>query len=215
MPRNSFKLAVAFAVALMFLAAVGLPARKLGQFYGHLDALNENLRTGDFDAAKAEMDEVTRLYATSRLWGMQWFADSYLLTDTFLQRAAHAYLTGDYAAVVEALENRVDDPRAASLLGSAKFQVARQRYRSITGETAEDAAERSSVVQEVLDHVAPDFERALRADRTDSFDYKWNYDLATSRDAIDRALGLAGGGGAPRLELTKKVEGSAVRRRKG
>ena len=48
----------------------------------------------------------------------------------FLHQAAARYLQGDFEAIVRDLGDEVDDPRAAYLLGSAKFQLARQRYNS-------------------------------------------------------------------------------------
>ena len=212
--QYSFRLVMFLVLALVFFVVVGVPARTLGSFYGHLDALNENLRSGDYAAAKVEMDEVTSFYDRSRMWGMQWFADAYLLTDAFLQRAAYAYLTGDFASVIDALEGRVDDPRAAFLLGNAKFRIAQQRYRAIEGDSPKDLADKSAIIQEVVDLIAPDFERALRADTTDRFDFKWNYDLATDPEAVRRALELPKAGEPPELEQMKG-EGTPVRRRRG
>ena len=80
--------------------------------------------------ADTELTEVTGFYERSRGYGLGWFADAYLFSDAFLQQASYNYLTGDFEAVVRDLADEVDDPRASHLLASAKFQMARQRYRA-------------------------------------------------------------------------------------
>jgi hypothetical protein len=185
--RRPLRFVVTFLLALIFLVAVGAPATTIGNLYAHLDALSASVRTGQYEAAGAELEQVTEFYETGRSWGLQWLADS-LFTDAFLQRAAYAYLAKDYQAVVADLQGRVDDPRAAFLLGCAKFRLAEHRYHAITGRDAASNAARSAIIQEVLEVTNPDFERAVRADANDMFAYKWNYDLTADADAIKRAL---------------------------
>ena len=185
--RRPLRFVVTFLLALIFLVAVGVPATIVGNLYAHLDALSASVRTGQYDAAGAELEQVTRFYETGRSWGLQWLADS-LFKDAFLQRAAYAYLAKDYQAVVADLQGRIDDPRAAFLLGCAKFRLAEHRYHAITARDAASNAARRAIIQEVLGVTNPDFERAVRADANDMFTYKWNYDLTADADAIKRAL---------------------------
>src|SRR5690242_5755406 len=110
--RRPLRFVITFLLAVIFLVAVGVPATILGNMYAHLDALSASVRTGQSAAASAELDQVTGFYETARRWGLQWVADS-LFKDAFLRRAAHSYLAQDYQAVVEELQGRIDDPRAA------------------------------------------------------------------------------------------------------
>ena len=213
-PKNSVRLLVTLVLALLFFVVVGAPASTLGGFYVHLDALTDNVRRADFEAAKTELDEVTGYYEASRAWGLQWFADDYLFRDAFLQRAAYGYLTGAYETVVGDLEGKIDDPRAAYLLGCAKFRIAQRRYRGITGADRKSEAQKGAIIQEVIELINADFERAIRGDRSDVFAYKWNYDLTSDADAIRRALELPKAAEQPELQQMKG-EGTPVRRRRG
>ena len=143
-----------------------------------------------------------------------WFADAYLFTDAFLQQASYNYLTGNYDAVVRDLSDEIDDPRASHLLASAKFQLARQRYRLIADDDETGEAQKLAIIQEVLDDVNADYERALRSDTSDRFDYKWNYDLTSDADAVRRALEPLREAEPPQLEQMRG-EGTPVRRRRG
>jgi hypothetical protein len=201
------------ALALMVLVVVGLPARAMARLYDHLDLLSAGIRGGHVRAAAPELEQITSFYSASRTWGLQWLAD-YLFADAFLQRAAVAYIAQDYPAVVKDLENRVDDPRAAYLLGCAKFRIAQRRYREIGGNDSASLARKKVIVQEVMETINPDFERAVRADPNDSFAYKWNYDLTSSADAIRRALEIPRVSKPPELEQRIGTE-SPVRRRRG
>jgi hypothetical protein len=159
---------------------------------------------------------VNSFYERIRSAGLQWAADSYLFKDAFLHRAAYTYLTGEYDAVVRDLSDRIDDPRASLLLANAKFRLAQKRYRAIQGADAADVAARAALVKEVLDSINPDYERALRADLSGRFDFKWNYDLTSDADAIRRALQIPPSAEAPDLEEMKlKGSGTPTRRRKG
>lgn len=178
---------VTFLLAVVFLVVVGAPAATVGNIYAHLDALSEGVRSGESDAVGTELALLRTYYDSSRAWGVQWLGD-YLLADAFLQRAAHAYLTEDYDGVVEALPGRVDDARAAFILGCARFRVAARRYRAISARDARGAAQKTAAIQDIIQTVNPDFERAVRADRSDTFAYKWNYDLTSDADALKRAL---------------------------
>jgi hypothetical protein len=120
----------------------------------------------------------------------------------------------DYPTVVADLERQIDDPRAAYLVGCAKFRIAQQRYREIRSNDAASAARKEAIVREVLELINPEFERAVRADPNDTFAYKWNYDLTSNAEAIRRALEM------PRLseppELDQRMGNqSPVRRRRG
>jgi hypothetical protein len=181
------RLLVGFLLAVVFFIVVGVPARTIAGLYTHLDALSTNVRSGELEAASGELDQIAGYYETGRGWGFQWFAD-YLFADAFLQRAAYAYLTEDYQAVIDALQTRVDDARASFLLGCARYRLAERRYRALAADDAKSAAQRTAIVQEILEVVSQDFERAVRADQNDTFSYKWNYDLTTDADALERAL---------------------------
>ena len=98
------------------------------------------------------------------------------------------------------LRERVDDPRAAHLLGCARFRIAQRQYREIPSQDPKGAARRNAIIQEVIDQVNPDFEHAVRADRTNRFAYKWNYDLTSNADAIRRALDTPAAIAPPELE---------------
>ena len=212
--ENSFKYVLGFVCAVVFLALVGLPARTLAGFYDNLDELSESVLRGDFEQADAELSEVNGFYERSRGWGLQWFADAYLFRDAFLQQASYNYLTGDHEAVIRDLADEIDDPRASHLLASAKFQLARQRYRAIPEDSPNVEAQKLAIIQEVLDEVNADYERALRSDQTDRFDYKWNYDLTSDPEAVRRALEPLREAEPPQLEQMRG-EGTPVRRRRG
>jgi hypothetical protein len=181
------RLLIGFLLAALILVVVGVPARTIAGLYAHLDALSANVRSGELEAARGELDQITGYYETGRAWGFQWLAD-YLFADAFLQRAAHAYLLEDYDAVIDALQTRVDDPRASFLLGCARFRLAERRYHAVAGDNAKAAALKTAIVQEIIEVVNQDFERAVRADQNDTFSYKWNYDLTSDADALERAL---------------------------
>ena len=212
--EHSFKYLLGLVFAVLFLLAVALPARTLGAFYSHLDGLSDSVDREDFEAARAELDEVNGFYERARGWRFQWFADSYLFQDAFLQQASYNYLTGDYAAVVADLADEIDDPRASHLLGSAKFQLARQRYHAIADDDLQGEVMKLAIIQEVLDDINADYERAIRGDRTNRFDYKWNYDLTSDADAARRALEPLRQAEPPPLE-EMQGEGTPVRRRRG
>ena len=131
-----------------------------------------SVERADYETAEMQLDEVTAFYEASRLWGMQRFVDSYLFQDAFLQQASYSYLVGDFQNVVEDLSDEVDDPRASHLLGSAKFMLARQRYRAIDPENPDAQRMKEAIILEVMETVNADYERALRSDLTERFDYK-------------------------------------------
>ena len=185
--RHTRPRVLTFLLAVIFLVVVGVPAGMVGNLYAHLDALSEDVRSGQTDAVGAELDVLRGFYDNSRAWGVQWLGD-YLLADAFLERAAHAYLVKDYHDVVETLPGRVDDPRAAYLLGCARFRLAAGRYAGITTGDARGAAQKAAVIQDIIQTVNPDFERSVRADTLGTFAYKWNYDLTGDADALKRAL---------------------------
>jgi hypothetical protein len=193
---------------------VAVPASSLGNFYDHLDALSYHVRNRDAAPARAELADVTAFYDRSRRWGMQWFADSYLFGDSFLHQVAFSYFTGDYETIVADLEDKIDDPRASYLLGVAKFRLAQLRYRAIEGDSAAATRAKAEIVNEVLEEVNPDFERALRSDPGERFDYKWNYDLTSDPEATRRALEQLKPVEPPEMAPIQG-EGTPVRRRRG
>ena len=212
--EHSFRYLVGFVLALLFFAGVSIPARSLTAFYTNLEGLSASVERGDFETAETQLAEVSAFYQGSRAWGMQWFADSYLFRDSFLQQASYNYLTGDYQTVVADLADEIDDPRASHLLASAKFMLARQRYRAINPEAPDAATQREAIILEVMETVNADYERALRGDPGDRFDYKWNYDLTSNAEAVRRALEAPREIEPPELEQMKG-EGTPVRRRRG
>ena len=212
--EHSFRFLVGFVLALLFLVAVSVPSSSLGAFYANLEGLSDSVERGDFDTAETQLAEVSAFYEGSRVWGMQWFADSYLFQDAFLQQASYSYLTGDYETVVDDLSDEIDDPRASHLLANAKFMLARLRYRAIDGESVDAQVQKEAIILEVMETVNADYERALRGDTTDDFDYKWNYDLTSNPEAIRRALEAPREIEPPELEQMKG-EGTPVRRRRG
>lgn len=212
--EHAFKYVIGFVLAVIFLVVVAVPARSLSGFYLTLDELSDSVRRNDFDQAETKLSEATAFYESSRAWGVESLADSYLFREAFLQQASYSYLTGDYETVVNDLADDVDDPRASYLLASAKFQLARIRYRAIPADDADAEARRQAIIQEVLDDVNADYERALRADVDGPFEYKWNYDLTSDADATRRALEIPPEAAPPELEQMKG-EGTPVRRRRG
>jgi hypothetical protein len=212
--ENAFRYMLGFVLAVIFLVIVAAPARSLAGFYDHLDLLSDSVRRGDFAQAEQELDQVTTFYESSRGWGLQWVADAYLFRDAFLQQASYSYLTGDYETVVRELADEVDDPRASNLLAGAKFQLARQRYRAIPDDDPDGETMKVAIIEEVLDDVNADYERALRSDETDRFDYKWNYDLTSDPDATRRALEPLRAAEPPEMEQMRG-EGTPSRRRRG
>ena len=212
--EHSFRYLLGLVAALLFLGAVWVPSRSMAAFYTNLDGLSESVRRNDFEGAEAQLAEVAAFYEGSRVMGMQRIADSYLFQDAFLQQASYSYLTGDYETVVDDLSDEIDDPRASHLLACAKFMLARQRYRAIDGESADAQTRKEAIILEVMETVNADYERALRGDTDDRFDYKWNYDLTSNPEAIRRALEAPREIEPPELEQMKG-EGTPVRRRRG
>jgi len=212
--EHSFRYLVGFVLALLFFIGVSVPSRSLAGFYANLEGLSDSVERSDFATAEEQLAEVSAFYVGSRAWGMQGLVDSYLFQDAFLQQASYSYLTGDYQTVVDDLADEVDDPRASQLLASAKFMLARQRYRAIDPESASAQIEKEAIIVEVMETVNADYERALRGDLTERFDYKWNYDLTSNPEAIRRALEEPREIEPPELEQMKG-EGTPVRRRRG
>ena len=212
--EHSFRYLVGFVLALLFFAGVWVPSRSLSAFFTNLDGLSESVRRSEFERAAAQLDEVAAFYEGSRVWGMQWFADSYLFQDAFLQQASYSYLTGDYETVVSDLSDEIDDPRASHLLASAKFMLARARYRAIDDDNVDGQVMKEAIILEVMETVNADYERALRGDAEDRFEYKWNYDLTSNPEAIRRALEAPRAIEPPEMEQMKG-EGTPVRRRRG
>ena len=212
--EHSFRYLLGFVVAVLFFGAVWVPSRSMAAFYTNLDGLSESVRRSDFEGAEAQLAEVAAFYEGSRVWGMQQLADSYLFQDAFLQQASYSYLTGDYETVVADLSDEIDDPRASHLLASAKFMLARARYRGIDGDNTDAQIRKEAIILEVMETVNADYERALRGDTDDRFDYKWNYDLTSNPEAIRRALEAPREIEPPELEQMKG-EGTPVRRRRG
>ena len=162
--EHSFRYLVGFVLALLFFIGVSVPSRSLAGFYANLEGLSDSVERSDFSTAEEQLAEVSAFYEGSRAWGMQGLVDSYLFQDAFLQQASYSYLTRDYQTVVDDLADEVDDPRASELLGSAKFMLARQRYRAIDPESASAQIEKEAIIVEVMEIVNADYERALRAD---------------------------------------------------
>ena len=211
---NAFRFLLGFVLGVTFLVVVASPSLSLARFYAQLDLLSDSVRRGDFEQAEMELDQVTSFYESSRGWGLEWVADAYLFRDAFLQQASYSYLTGDYETVVRELADEVDDPRASYLLASAKFQVARQQYRAITDDDPDSETLKAAIIEQVLDDVNADYERALRSDETDEFDYKWNYDLTSDPNATRRALEPLRAAEPPEMEQMRG-EGTPSRRRRG
>jgi hypothetical protein len=212
--ERAFRFLLGFVFSLLFLAVVSIPASSLAGFYDNLDGLSESVQREDFSRAEAELSDVTGFYESSRSWGLQWFADAYLFSDAFLQQASYNYLTGNFEAVVRDLADEIDDPRASHLLANAKFMLARQRYRAIDPEAPDAATRKEAIILEVMETVNADYERALRGDPGDRFDYKWNYDLTSDPEAVRRALEPLREVEPPQLEQMRG-EGTPVRRRRG
>jgi hypothetical protein len=92
--------------------------------------------------------------------------------------------------------------------------LARQRYRAIDPDSADAQIQKETIILEVMETVNADYERALRGDLSDRFDYKWNYDLTSNPEAIRRALEEPREIDQPEQEQMKG-EGTPVRRRRG
>lgn len=212
--EHAFKYMLGFILAVIFFVLVSGPARSLAGFYDELDGLSDSARRGSAEQVGAGLERVTAFYEQSRGWGLQWVAEAYLFRDAFLQQAAYRYLAGEYEAVVRDLADEVDDPRASYLLASAKFQLARRQYRAIPDDDPDGMALKAAIIQDVLEDVNADFERALRGDETGRFEYKWNYDLTSNPDAVRLALEPLRQLQAPELEQMKG-EGTPTRRRRG
>ncbi len=212
--EHAFKYMLGFILAVIFYVVFSGPAQSLAAFYDELDGLSDSAQRGSVEQMGAGLERVTDFYEQSRGWGLQWIAEAYLFGDAFLQQASYRYLAGDYEAVVRNLSDEVDDPRASYLLASAKFQLARRQYRAIPDDDPDGMALKAAIIQDVLEDVNADYERALRSDETGSFEYKWNYDLTSNPDAVRLALEPLRQLQAPELEQMKG-EGTPTRRRRG
>jgi len=212
--EHSFRYLIGLVLAVAFFVAVCVPSRSLAVFYDNLEGLSDSVQRADYETAEQQLAEVSAFYEGSRAWGVQQLVDSYLFQDAFLQQASYSYLTGDLQTVVDDLSDEVDDARASHLLANAKFMLARERYRAIDGEDPDAARLKEAIIVEVMETINPDYERALRSDLTDRFDYKWNYDLTSNPEAVRRALEAPREIEPPELEQMKG-EGTPVRRRRG
>jgi hypothetical protein len=212
--EHSFRYLIGLVLAVAFFVAVWVPSRSLAVFYDNLEGLSDSVQRADYETAEQQLAEVSAFYEGSRAWGVQQLVDSYLFQDAFLQQASYSYLTGDLQTVVDDLSDEVDDARASHLLANAKFMLARERYRAIDGEDPDAARLKEAIIVEVMETINPDYERALRSDLTDRFDYKWNYDLTSNPEAVRRALEAPREIEPPELEQMKG-EGTPVRRRRG
>ena len=212
--EHSFRYLIGLVLAVAFFVAVWVPSRSLAVFYDNLEGLSDSVQRADYETAEQQLAEVSAFYEGSRAWGVQQLVDSYLFQDAFLQQASYSYLTGDLQTVVDDLSDEVDDARASHLLANAKFMLARERYRAIDGEDPDAARLKEAIIVEVMETINPDYERALRSDLTDRFDYKWNYDLTSNPAAVRRALEAPREIEPPELEQLKG-EGTPVRRRRG
>ena len=212
--EHSFRYLIGLVLAVAFFVAVWVPSRSLAVFYDNLEGLSDSVQRADYETAEQQLAEVSAFYEGSRAWGVQQLVDSYLFQDAFLQQASYSYLTGDLQTVVDDLSDEVDDARASHLLANAKFMLARERYRAIDGEDPDAARLKEAIIVEVMETINPDYERALRCDLTDRFDYKWNYDLTSNPEAVRRALEAPREIEPPELEQMKG-EGTPVRRRRG
>ena len=212
--EHSFRYLIGLVLAVAFFVAVWVPSRSLAVFYDNLEGLSDSVQRADYETAEQQLAEVSAFYEGSRAWGVQQLVDSYLFQDAFLQQASYSYLTGDLQTVVDDLSDEVDDARASHLLANAKFMLARERYRAIEGEDPDAARLKEAIIVEVMETINPDYERALRSDLTDRFDYKWNYDLTSNPEAVRRALEAPREIEPPELEQMKG-EGTPVRRRRG
>ncbi|MBM41791.1 MAG: hypothetical protein CL483_07705 [Acidobacteria bacterium] len=212
--EHSFRYLIGLVLAVAFFVAVWVPSRSLAVFYDNLEGLSDSVQRADYETAEQQLAEVSAFYEGSRAWGVQQLVDSYLFQDAFLQQASYSYLTGDLQTVVDDLSDEVDDARASHLLANAKFLLARERYRAIDGEDPDAARLKEAIIVEVMETINPDYERALRSDLTDRFDYKWNYDLTSNPEAVRRALEAPREIEPPELEQMKG-EGTPVRRRRG
>ena len=212
--EHSFRYLIGLVLAVAFFVAVWVPSRSLAVFYDNLEGLSDSVQRADYETAEQQLAEVSAFYEGSRAWGVQQLVDSYLFQDAFLQQASYSYLTGDLQTVVDDLSDEVDDARASHLRANAKFMLARERYRAIDGEDPDAARLKEAIIVEVMETINPDYERALRSDLTDRFDYKWNYDLTSNPEAVRRALEAPREIEPPELEQMKG-EGTPVRRRRG
>ena len=212
--EHSFRYLIGLVLAVAFFVAVWVPSRSLAVFYDNLEGLSDSVQRADYETAEQQLAEVSAFYEGSRAWGVQQLVDSYLFQDAFFQQASYSYLTGALQTVVDDLSDEVDDARASHLLANAKFMLARERYRAIDGEDPDAARLKEAIIVEVMETINPDYERALRSDLTDRFDYKWNYDLTSNPEAVRRALEAPREIEPPELEQMKG-EGTPVRRRRG
>ena len=92
--------------------------------------------------------------------------------------------------------------------------LARARYRAIDDESVDAQVTKEAIILEVMETVNADYERALRGDAEDRFEYKWNYDLTSNPEALRRALEAPREIEPPEMEQMKG-EGTPVRRRRG
>ena len=213
--ERSFKYLIGFVLAIVFLALVAIPSRSLGGFYANLDALSDSVDRGDYEQADLQLAEVTGFYERSRNLGLGWFSDAYLFGDAFLQQASYNYLTGDFEAIVRDLADEIDDPRASHLLASAKFQLARLRYRTISDDDPDGQLKKAAIIEEVLD----DVNARLRAGVAGRCDGPLRLQVELRPDQRSR-----GGCGAPSSRCARpsrrsleqmRGEGTPVRRRRG
>lgn len=212
---QAFKYFITFMFAILFLIIVSVFSSNLAGFYDQLDSLSDSVRRGDSEDVEFQLNEVSDFYQKSEGWGLQWLADTYLFKDSLLRQASYSYLTKDYETVVSELATEVDDFRTSFLLANAKFQLARKRYRVISEEDPTGDSLKEEIIQEVVDDINPDYERALRSDTTDRFNYKWNYDLTSDFAAIRRALEMPKDDEPPPELERIKGEATPTRRRRG
>ena len=175
---------VKLGTVILLTTVLSINLFTLANFSDNVKRFSFYVKTTIAEMAKRELIGLHYFYDLSRKWHVQWLADKYLFRDAPFYGPADSYLIRDWQKTMDALKDKLDDPRAYPY-GNAKFRQAQAMYR--VGQTKEG-------LNLVLTEVAADYEKALRncldsgVVYLECYDRVWNYDLATNKKNAEEAL---------------------------
>src|SRR3989344_7300721 len=133
---------------------------------------------GGLEAQKGVEEELAHLrgyYNFVRKIHLMWLAERTVFKDALRHEALYYYISGEYGRLDGLLGSR-DEYWAYELLGSGRFRIAQQIYRS-----RERGSVRDSALERNLEESRDWFELALRngpdIEESGVSDRRWNYDL--------------------------------------
>lgn len=181
--RSWVKLFLKLFLLAVITVAIVVPALTAVNFCRHADKLIFYLETKDSEGAKRELDKLHYFYTLSGKWKVQWLADEYLFNDAYFYQVAHLYSIENRGSVIEALKEKLDDPRSYPY-ANAKFRQAQIKYQ---------AGKKKEALELALGEIHQDYERDLRnclksSEYMQCWDRVWNFDLTSNKKDAEEAL---------------------------